>query len=175
MSEKRVSRRAVQIHILCNRFCHPGGNDRNYHPGALSLRRVPVANLKIGHPYMRIVFTYGCPIFKRVAETWPHAWQSPQRPTGRHALNVTHVLQFWREPGDRLNIKMSSYQYRDPRVKDKSETVLSLKWESPYLWKTGPRPVTLRHKYNDDSNTRWISNLHVKLSWIFLGAPLILG
>ena len=41
-------------------------------------------------------------------------------------------------PGGRLNIKMSSYQYRDPHVKDKtvSPTVLSLTWESPYLGKT---------------------------------------
>ena len=41
-------------------------------------------------------------------------------------------------PGGRLNIKMSSYQYRDPHVKDKtvSPTVLSLTWEPPYLGKT---------------------------------------
>ena len=41
-------------------------------------------------------------------------------------------------PGDRLNIKVASYQYRDPHVKDKtvSATVLSLIWESPYLGKT---------------------------------------
>ena len=40
--------------------------------------------------------------------------------------------------GGRLNIKMPSYQYRDPHVKDKtvSPTVLSLTWESPYLGKT---------------------------------------
>ena len=40
--------------------------------------------------------------------------------------------------GGRLNIKMSSYQYRDSWVKDKtvSRTVLSLTWESPYLGKT---------------------------------------
>ena len=39
--------------------------------------------------------------------------------------------------GGRLNIKMSSYQYRDSHVKDKtvSPTVLSLTWESPYLGK----------------------------------------
>ena len=38
----------------------------------------------------------------------------------------------------RLSIKMSSYQYRDPHVKDKtvSPTVLFLTWESPYLEKT---------------------------------------
>ena len=41
-------------------------------------------------------------------------------------------------PGSRLNIKMSSYQYRDSHVKDKtvSPTVLSLTWESPYMGKT---------------------------------------
>ena len=40
--------------------------------------------------------------------------------------------------GGRLNIKISSYQYRDPHVKDKKglTTVLSLTWESPYLGKT---------------------------------------
>ena len=40
--------------------------------------------------------------------------------------------------GGRLNIKMPSYQYRDPHVKDKtvSQTVLSLTWESPHLGKT---------------------------------------
>ena len=42
------------------------------------------------------------------------------------------------DSGDRLNIKMLSYQYRVPHVKDKtvSPTVLSLTWESPYLEKT---------------------------------------
>ena len=41
-------------------------------------------------------------------------------------------------PGGRLNIKMSSYQYRDSHVKDKtvSPTVLSLTWKSPYLGET---------------------------------------
>ena len=39
--------------------------------------------------------------------------------------------------GGRLRIKMSSYQYRDPHVKDKTvSTVLSLQMESPYLGKT---------------------------------------
>ena len=40
-------------------------------------------------------------------------------------------------PWGRLNIKMSSYQYRDHHVKYKtvSPTVLSLTWESPYLGK----------------------------------------
>ena len=40
--------------------------------------------------------------------------------------------------GGRLNLKMSSYQYRDSHVKGKtvSPTVLSLTWESPYLGKT---------------------------------------
>ena len=42
------------------------------------------------------------------------------------------------EPRGRLNIKKSSYQYRDSHVKDKtvSPTVLSLAWESLYLGKT---------------------------------------
>ena len=42
------------------------------------------------------------------------------------------------ESGGHLNINMSSYQYRDPHVKDKtvSPTVLSLTWESPYQGKT---------------------------------------
>ena len=35
--------------------------------------------------------------------------------------------------GSRLNIKMSSYQYRDHHVKDKT---VSRPWESPYLGKT---------------------------------------
>ena len=41
-------------------------------------------------------------------------------------------------PGGRLNIEMSSYQYGDSHVKDKtvSPTVLSLTWESSYLGKT---------------------------------------
>ena len=41
--------------------------------------------------------------------------------------------------GGCLNIKMSSYQYKDPYVKDKTSltTVLSLTWESPYLGMTG--------------------------------------
>ena len=37
---------------------------------------------------------------------------------------------------DRLNIKMPSYRYRNPRVKDKTyglATVLSLTWEFPYI------------------------------------------
>ena len=36
-------------------------------------------------------------------------------------------------PGDCLNIKMPSYQYRDPQVKDSFATILSLTWESPYM------------------------------------------
>ena len=47
------------------------------------------------------------------------------------------MLAKW-DPGGRLNIKIPSYQHRDPHVKDKtvSPTVLSLTWESPYLGKT---------------------------------------
>ena len=57
-------------------------------------------------------------------------------------------------PGGHLNIKMSSYQYRDSHVKDKtvSSTVLFLTWESPYLVKTvfilrwGPGPPSYAHR-----------------------------
>ena len=51
---------------------------------------------------------------------------------------VPHHASYSKRSGDRLNIKMPSYQYRDPHVKDKtvSPTVLSLTWESPYLGKT---------------------------------------
>ena len=53
----------------------------------------------------------------------------------------THVHSIrtcnWGTSGSCLNIKMSSCQYRDSHVKDKtvSSTVLSLTWESPYLGK----------------------------------------
>ena len=52
-------------------------------------------------------------------------------------INV-QTIAFIKTSGGRLNIKMPSYQYRDPYVKDKtvSPTVLSLTWESPYLGKT---------------------------------------
>ena len=61
--------------------------------------------------------------------------------TGGHVVldstcSVTHIL--WsHDTRGRLNINMSSYQYRDSHVKDKtvSPTVLSLTWESPYLGK----------------------------------------
>ena len=48
------------------------------------------------------------------------------------------IVTWTNRSGDRLSIKMSSYQYRDPHVKDKDDlaTVLSLTWESPYLRKT---------------------------------------
>ena len=39
----------------------------------------------------------------------------------------------WGQSGGRLSIKMSSYRYMDPRVKDKT---VSLTWESTYLVKT---------------------------------------
>ena len=38
--------------------------------------------------------------------------------------------------GGRLNIKMSSYQNRDPYDKDKTVSRPSLTWESPYMGKT---------------------------------------
>ena len=40
-----------------------------------------------------------------------------------------------KRPGGRLNVKMSSYQYRDPHVKDKTvsrPSYLQLTWESPF-------------------------------------------
>ena len=54
-----------------------------------------------------------------------------------HVIAQMPVKQFWRT-GGRFNIKMSSYQYRDPHVKDKtvSRPFYSLTWESPYLGKT---------------------------------------
>ena len=53
-----------------------------------------------------------------------------------------------------LNIKMLSYQYRDPHVKVKtvSPTVLSLTWESPYLGKT---VFTLRQGSDDVIQNGW--------------------
>ena len=50
----------------------------------------------------------------------------------------TRVFILTQGPGDHLNVKMPSYQYRDSHVKDKtvSPTVLSLTWESLYLGKT---------------------------------------
>ena len=42
---------------------------------------------------------------------------------------------FYIEPGARHNIKMSSYQYRDPHVKDKTVSRPSyLYYENPYMW-----------------------------------------
>ena len=53
-------------------------------------------------------------------------------------------------PGSRLNIKMSSYQYRDSHAKDKtvSPTVLYLTWKSLYLRET---VFTLRRGPERDS------------------------
>ena len=47
---------------ICDDECHPGGQYRNYYPGALSWSQVSAAHLKFRHPY-------GCLIFKWVAET----------------------------------------------------------------------------------------------------------
>ena len=66
----------------------------------------------------------------------PRHISSPVQMIGRsHERGVCKRLG---RPGGRLNIKMSSYQYRDSHVKDKtvSPTVLSLTWKSPYLGKT---------------------------------------
>ena len=49
----------------------------------------------------------------------------------------SQILRQGTLPGGRLNIKMSSYQYRDSHVKDRtvSPTLFSLIWESPYRGK----------------------------------------
>ena len=70
----------------------------------------------------------------------------------RKRLKISYLK--W-HPGGRLNIKLSSYQYRDSHAKDKtvSPTVLSLTWESPYLEKTvfilrrGPDPQGLELRW----------------------------
>ena len=46
-------------------------------------------------------------------------------------VQMSHY-KFAKDLGACLNIKMPSYQYRDPHVKDKT-TVLSLTWGFPYL------------------------------------------
>ena len=53
-------------------------------------------------------------------------------------IKTNKTSRKFRDLGDRLNIKMPSYQYWDSNVKDKtvSPTVLSLTWESPYIEKT---------------------------------------
>ena len=61
-------------------------------------------------------------------------------------IQTFHMIFMWRSvwlcgefnhwsAGGHLSIKMSSYRYRDPYVKDKTVTVLSLTRESPYLGK----------------------------------------
>ena len=63
----------------------------------------------------------------------------PEMLSGDNLYLVTIMdLRLSLVPGGRLNIKMSSYQYRDYHVKDKtvSPTVLSLTWKSPYVDKT---------------------------------------
>ena len=68
----------------------------------------------------------------------------------------------------RLNIKMSSYQYKDSHVKDKtvSPTVLSLTWESPYLGKTvfilrrGPESF-MRSTMKHESCTSYIQHVTI--------------
>ena len=70
-----------------------------------------------------------------------------------------HRVRYSVKPGGRLNIKMWSYQYRDPHVKDKtvSPTVLSLTWESPYLerrslyWDGAQNPFIHRQGSNPDN------------------------
>ena len=84
-----------------------------------------------------------CPIFKwgtvtcqrwggtrMVTPAMATRWYASLRSTGWHHNSI---LCSGMKPGGSLNMKMSSYQYRDPHVNDK--TVLSLTWESPYLVK----------------------------------------
>ena len=90
--------------------------------------------------------------------------------------------------GGRLNIKSSSYQYRDSHVKDKtvSPTVLSLTWESPYLGKmvfilrrdpSYPRPFfllrTIEIHLSILSRTSWhhMSEMPYKLLVLALTSP----
>ena len=42
-----------------------------------------------------------------------------------HSELTVSQIEFSACPGDRLNMKMSSYQYRDPYVKDKTVSWLS--------------------------------------------------
>ena len=63
-------------------------------------------------------------------------------------------------------MKMLSYQYRDPYVKDKtvSPTVLSLTWESPYLGKT---VFTLRRGPGHDiAAGKRLDTLHIGDEWV---------
>ena len=67
---------------------------------------------------------------------------------------------------------MSSYQYRDSHVKDKtvSPTVLSLTWESPYLGKT----VFILRRGPDHKTISW-PHCTLGLHWVHLewpGCPL---
>ena len=87
-------------------------------------------------------YTFCCSIISRVScQKGPtrhdYAWQiGPfwQDTLDKSSLQMINQQSYG---GDRLNIKMPSYQYRDSHVKDKavSPTVLSLTWESPYLGK----------------------------------------
>ena len=49
------------------RVCHPGGNNWDYYPGALSFESSHYNSFKDGAPVHEI---YGCPIFKSVTVTW---------------------------------------------------------------------------------------------------------
>ena len=75
-----------------------------------------------------------------------------------HIVNIGILLVKLRRSGGCFNIKMSSFQYRDPHVKDKTvTTVLSLTWESPYLGKT----VFILRQGPGDCLTRCLANLGV--------------
>ena len=71
--------------------------------------------------------------------------------------------------GGRLNIKMSSYQYRDSHVKDKtvSPTVLSLTCESPYLGKT---VFILRRGPGQWVNSLTLSDPYASVNYVIIGS-----
>ena len=81
-----------------------------------------------------------------------------------HTIHVTVKCNYLSmPPGGHLNtcMKMLSFQYRNPHVKDKTASrLLSLTWESPYLGRTfvilrlGPDSCLCAHVL------RWIDNLN---------------
>ena len=60
----------MKYYIIMNRVCHPGGHFWDYYPKVLSLSQVTACNSF--EDRAPVDFIYGCPIFKWVAETWPH-------------------------------------------------------------------------------------------------------
>ena len=101
-----------------------------------------------------ILHAFSYPFSRKTFEFW---FKYPRFfPGGPNISTLVQVMAWCRPgpPGGRLNIKMSSYQYRHPHVKDK--TVLSLTWESPYLGKTVfiLRRAQAMTKSNDAYNIR---------------------